>query len=434
MRLASLIVPSLAVASLAAACTKSNPDYCGSDPCPIDGPPSIDGMTGCTANPSICTGEISTCLNDECVDCGTAAGMESADCAVAAMPVCGADHACRACAADSECTSGVCEGGSCIAAAEVAYVSTTGTATTGCDLGAPCSTMAQALAAIGSARHYINVAPGTYSASGATTINATVTIRADGVTFERSTNDQILEVTGGDVTIIGATVHGAVGGGNADGIKCSNGAGLTLHRVTVDDNGDRGVEATDCQLTITRSAITNNGKGGVRLVDGRAVVTNSFVLSNGDNNTTTGGGLSLAPSVAGSRVEFTTMRRNTAMTGAAGAMACSGMPTIARNNLIYGSTNTDVEVSGTSCTHSYSVIGPMNAPTGTEVRMLTLTEVGFVDAAVNTVAAAHITGASLAKASADPASAAADLTGDYDGDARPSPAGGRADIGADEIP
>ncbi|MBL8627494.1 MAG: right-handed parallel beta-helix repeat-containing protein [Myxococcales bacterium] len=434
MRLASLTLPFFAVVALAAACTKTNPDFCGSDPCPIDGPPSIDGMTGCTANPGICTGEVSTCLNDECVDCGTAANQESADCSVAGMPVCGADHACRACAADSECTSGVCEAGTCIAAAEVAYVSTTGTATTGCDLGAPCSTMAQALAAIGSTRHYINVAPGTYSVSGATTINATVTIRADGVTFERSTNDQILDVTGGNVTIIGATVHNAVGGGNADGIKCSNGAGLTLRKVIVDNNDDRGIEATDCQLTITRSAITNNGKGGVRLVDGRAVITNSFVLSNGDNNATTGGGLSLTPSQNGSRVEFTTMRRNTAMTGSAGAMACAGSPITARNNLIFGSNNTDVEVSGASCTHSYSIIGPMNAPTGTEVRMLTLTEVGFVDPAVNSVAAAHITAASLAKASADPASAAADLAGDYDGDPRPDPTGGRADIGADEIP
>ena len=51
MRLASLTLPFLAVAALAAACTKTNPDFCGSDPCPPDAPPAIDGMTGCTANP-----------------------------------------------------------------------------------------------------------------------------------------------------------------------------------------------------------------------------------------------------------------------------------------------------------------------------------------------------------------------------------------------
>ena len=117
MRLASLTLPFLAVAALAAACTKTNPDFCGSDPCPPDAPPAIDGMTGCTANPGICTGEASTCLNDECVDCGTAANQESADCTATGLPVCGADHACRACAADSECTSGVCESGTCNAAA-----------------------------------------------------------------------------------------------------------------------------------------------------------------------------------------------------------------------------------------------------------------------------------------------------------------------------
>lgn len=434
MRLASLIVPCLAVAALAAACTKTNPDFCGSDPCPLDGPPSIDGMTGCTANPGLCTDPAGTCVNDECVDCGTANNHESPDCDVIGMPVCGADNACRPCTADSECDSGVCEGGTCIAAAEVAYVSTTGTATTGCDLGAPCSTMAQALAAIGSTRHYINVAPGTYRPNTATTINATVTIRADGVTFERSTNDEILNITGGDVTIIGATVHNAVGGGNADGIKCSNGAGLTLRRVIVDNNDDRGVDASDCQLTIDRGVVSNNPKGGVRLEAGRFVMTNSFVFNNGDN-TTAVGGLLLAPTQAGSRVEFTTLRKNTAQVGSPGAISCSGMQILARNNIVYGSVNTDVEVFGAACVHSFSVIGPMNTPSGAEVRTLPLADIGFVDPNGTSGAAAyHITAASMVRGTAEAGSATGDTAVDFDGDARPNPAGGRADLGADEIP
>lgn len=433
MRLASLIVPCLAAAALATACTKSNPDYCGSDPCPPDAPPAIDGMTGCTANPGLCTAPADTCLNDECVDCGTAADMESADCDVAGAPVCGADHACRACAADSECTSGVCEAGTCIAAAEVAYVSTTGTATTGCNLGAPCSTMNQALAAIGTTRHYINVAPGTYAPGGATTINATVTIRAEGVTFERSGNDQILDITGGDVTIIGATVHNALGGGNADGIKCSGGASLTLRKVIVDNNADRGVEAPDCVLTVARAVISNNRKGGIRLDAGKVVVSNAYIFNNGDN-TTAVGGLLLAPSVAGSRVEFSTLRKNTAQTGNPGAMSCSGMQITARNNIVFGSSNTDVEVFGAACVHTYSVIGPMNTPTGTEVRTLPLADIGFVDANGITAASYHITATSMVRGTAEAGSAMGDTGVDYDGDARPNPAGGRADIGADEIP
>ena len=433
MRLASLTLPFFAVVALAAACTKTNPDFCGSDPCPPDAPPAIDGMTGCTANPGLCTGEASTCLNDECVDCGTTANQESADCTVPDRPVCGADHACRACAADGECASGVCESGTCIAAADVAYVSTTGTATTGCDLGAPCSTLAQAVAALG-ARHYIDVAPGTYTAAGATEIDVTVTIRADGVIFERSGNDQILDVTAGDVTIIGATVRNAAGGGNADGIKCSNGAGLTLHRVTVDNNADRGVDATDCVLTVQRGILSNNRKGGVRLDAGRVVITNSFIFNNGDN-TTAVGGLLLAPTQSGNRVEFSTLRKNTAQTGNPGAMSCSGMQIISRNNIVFGSVNTDVEVFGAACVHTFSVIGPMNTPTGAEVRTLPLADIGFVDAnGTNGAAAYHITAASMVRGTAEAGSATSDTAVDFDGDARPNPAGGRADLGADEIP
>jgi hypothetical protein len=432
MRLASLTLPFLAVAALAAACTKTNPDVCGSDPCPPDAPPAIDGMTGCTANPGICTGEASTCLNDECVDCGTAANQESADCTATGLPVCGADHACRACAADSECTSGVCESGTCIAAADVAYVSTTGTATTGCDLGAPCSTMAQALAAIGTTRRFINVAPGTYSVSGATTINATVTIRADGVTFERSTNDQILDVTGGNVTIIGATVRGARGGGNADGIKCSNTASLRLARITIDDNDDRGVDASDCLLTMTRVLITSNRKGGVRLEAGRIDVTNAIVVGNGGLMESIGG-LDLNPTMPNSRIEFSTIRKNIAMPGRPGALDCSGTMIRAGNNIIYGSVNTDVEVLG-SCEHRQSIVGPMNTPTGTGVQTLPIADVGFFDQNGATAAALHITSTSMARGYAEAGSTTGDTAVDFDGDPRPSPAGGRADVGADEVP
>ncbi len=430
MRLASLTLPFLAVAALAAACTKTNPDYCGSDPCPIDGPPSIDGMTGCTANPGICTGEASTCLNDECVDCGTAANQESADCTATGLPVCGADHACRACAADSECTSGVCESGTCIAAADVAYVSTTGTATTGCDLGAPCSTMAQALAAIGTMRHFINVAPGTYSVSGATTINATVIIRADGVTFERSTADQILDVTGGNVTIIGATVHNAMGAGNADGIKCNN-ATLRLVEVTVDNNADRGIDAPDCQLTLTRSLVSNNRKSGVRLEAGRVDITNTIVVGNGGLNEQIGG-LDLNPTMANSRIEFSTIRKNIAMPGRPGALDCSGTMIRAGNNIIYGSVNTDIEVIG-SCEHRQSIIGPMNTPAGTGVQTLPLADLAFFDQNGATAAALHLTSTSMARGYAEAGSTTGDTAVDYDGESRPNPAG-NADVGADEIP
>lgn len=430
MRLASLTA--FVALAAAAACTKDNPDYCGSNPCPIDAPLPIDGASGCTANPGICTADQS-CLDDQCVDCVTNNNHQQADCTRPAAPVCAADHSCRACAADSECDSNWCEAGTCIASSDVIYVATNGTASSGCNQGAACSTMAQGIAELTASRKYISVAPGTYSSSAAITINGTAVIRAEGVTLERSNNNQILEVQGGDVTVIGATVHNAAGMGEADGIKCLNGARLTLRHVIVDNNADRGIEAPDCDLIIARAIISNNRKGGVRLEAGRITAANMFVFFNGDNAGSVGG-MTVAPTLAGSRIEFSTFRKNNAQTGSIGALQCAGQQITARNNIIYGSANTDVEVSGAACIHSYSVIGPMNTPTGTEVRSLPIADIGFVNANGTTAADYHITGTSMVRGTAAENSTMGDTAVDYDGDARPAPAGGRADLGADEVP
>ena len=427
MRLTSFVL----VAVLAAACSKLSSDYCGSDPCPIDAPMPIDATSGCNESPDLCTAT-EECINDECLDCNTTADRESVDCTVAGMPVCRADSTCTPCGADAECNSGVCEAGSCIAATNVVYVATDGTATSGCNVGAPCSTMAQGLSEVGGARQYLNVAPGTYAPTTATTINADVTIRADGVIFERNGNDQILNVTGGNVTIIGAMVRNAAGSANADGIKCENAASLRLVRVVDDNSADRGIEATDCRLTITRSVISNNDKSGVRLEAGSIDITNSFVVGNGGLSEQIGG-LDLAPTMPNGRIEFTTIRKNIAAPGRPGALDCAGMRIRARNNIIYGSVNTDVEVLG-SCDHSTSIIGPANTPVAPEVISLPVADIAFVDVNGTTAAALHIGLASMARGLAEPGTTTGDTSVDYDGHLRPTPTGGRADLGADEVP
>lgn len=390
-----------------------------------------DGRSSCREQPEICVAPNATCVMDECRDCAVANDHEADDCDVAGMQVCGTSNSCRPCRSDDECNSAVCDGGVCLASANVIYVALSGSGTGECTQATPCSTLAQAVQRVSVARAHVVMEHGAYVATGATTIDARVTIHANEVVLERSTNGSILDILGGDVTFLGGTFRNATGTGSADGITCANGAALRLDSVTVDGNADRGIEVRDCTLQLTRVVISNNREGGLRLIDGSAVISNAFVLSNGNSNTLNAGGIYLVPSVGGSRIEFSTFRRNAATATAAGALGCAGWAADARNNLIFGSVNTPIEVQGTSCTHSYSIVGPLNAPPGIEIRSPTLAEVAFIDPNGNSAAASHLATTSVARAAADPASA---TSIDFDGDTRPNPAGSRADIGADEIP
>ncbi len=435
MRLASLTLPCLAVAALAAACTKSNPDFCGSDPCPPDAPPAIDGMTGCTANPGICTGEASTCLNDECVDCGTAANLESADCTVAASPVCGADHACRPCAADAECTSGVCEGGTCIAAADIVYVEQGATDNAQCSQAMPCASPSHGMTLIGgSRRHMIIAASASAYQVDPLTISTDVTIRGTGAILERNAGNQVVDITAGTVSITGLKVRLSAGGGGADGIKCAA-ATLRLRQVTLEDNDDRGLDTNNCIVDVTQSVFSGNKVSGIRIVDGRASIRNSFFFNNG-SNTAAAGGLSLNPNTTPNLIEFNTIVKNKAANNAnsAGGIVCAtgSAAIIARNNLVYESVMAS-EVLGSSCTHSYSVIGSANPPAGTMVRSMTRAEVGLANLDGTTLADYRLTGSSMLRGAADPAPSPAADGVDYDGQPRPNPTGMPADIGADEI-
>lgn len=368
---------------------------------------------------------------DECRDCAVADEHEADDCDVMGLPVCGSGNTCRPCRGDDECNSGVCDAGTCVQPVNVIYVAHAGSATGDCTQGAPCATLSLALQRVSVARNHVVMEPGTYSAATATTIDANVTIHARDVALERSSNDQILDVVGGNVVIQGATIRNATGTSNADGVKCANGASLRLEQVVVDGNADRGIEVRDCTLALARVVISNNRAGGLRLIDGSAVISNAFVLNNGNNNTLDAAGIYLVPSVGGSRIEFSTFRRNAAATNAAGALGCAGWSADARNNLIFGSVNTPIEVQGASCTHSYSIVGPLNPPAGIEIRSPSLAELAFIDPNGNSAAASHLTSASVAREAADPASTESI---DYDGDKRPNPAGSRADIGADDVP
>src|SRR5207248_1203718 len=103
------------------------------------------------------------CASDgACVAC-----LSNADCADSAAPTCDAvTRACRACAADTDCDSGVCDlgEGACIGASDIYYVDDDA----GCGAGdgsaaAPLCSVAEALGVFAFApRNYVRVLPGTY--------------------------------------------------------------------------------------------------------------------------------------------------------------------------------------------------------------------------------------------------------------------------------
>ncbi len=417
----------LGLAALFGGCQKGNPGFCG-DSCPVDADVT-DAVAGCLDNPELCTASES-CVADVCVDCPVGNDHQSAECTDPAAPVCAPSLACRACAADSECDSSFCDGGLCIATDQVIYLAAGGTDTTTCSQAAPCGSPLVALSKVTVARKYMRVAPSgvayTLEPDAPFTVNKDLVIHATGAILERPGGNQVVDVTQGTVVITGLTVRGAAGGANADGIKC-NSASLTLRSAAVLDSDDRGIEAGNCVLDVSRSVIAGNRMGGVRLVDGSFSITNTFIYGNGTN-----GGLSLNPNATPNRLEFNTIVKNSA--NMVGGVNCLGTSSItARNNLIHGNTGT-AETGGTSCTHSYSVIGIATPPAGTMVRSMTPAEVALVNGNGATVADFHIAAASLLRGAAEPGSATGPTAVDYDGEARPNPAGGAADIGADEIP
>lgn len=437
--LASSRLASLALVALAAAgaCNEHNPNYCEAGTLCTDA--SIDSIEGCNANPNICTGTDTTCLNNFCVDCAPGDEQESvAQCDVAGAPVCGTDNRCRACAEDSECASDFCNDGTCIPTADVIYIKRNeldiGTCTQADECGSPIFGMALVTAT----RKYMHVEANAdpYVLPAALIITQPVVIHAMGAIFERPSGNQIIDVTGGSSTIVGVTVRDAAGGGGADGIRCVD-ATLTLRSVTATGSDDRGIDAANCVLDINRSELSDNTEGGLRVIDGRFSLTNSYVFGNGDN-ASAAGGLSLNPNATPNVLELNTIVKNTGSTsnGSAGGVVCSGTSLItARNNVIYGSLTTNVEVEGTNCPHTHSVIGPMNTPIGTMVRTLTVIELAFVNFATgDDVGDFHIGAASLLRNSAAPASTAGNTAVDFDGEARPNPSPMNADIGADEIP
>lgn len=367
----------------------------------------------------------------QCVECRKA--TQADDCTVAAKPTCGSDGRCRACLTHDDCDSLVCNAdGTCAPEASVAYVDNANGSCTGTHSGVKRDPYCQLQAAIdngtkgivrilGSSASYTRVSIG----SGSFTV---IGPGPKGVTpSAKITND----TNGPAVTVMGSSTQVTLDGVeivasalNQNGIACLNGSvgpTLTVRKSVVSNISGVGISSTNCKVTIERNQISVNRDGGLVMTGSQYAVSNNFIFGNG----TAGPGVSIGSGCSelsgGPGFRGNTVAKNTTLAGAAGVQ-CSGAADL-RDSIIWSNTGPGGNTSGGSTCNLVNVVtAPAMDP-------------NFVDALNPTTFDFHLNGKTAANlACCIDKVATSPLTVDYDGRARPQPAGGMVDIGAHEVP
>jgi len=335
-----------------------------------------------------------------------------------------------------------------VADTDIIFVAVNGSDAGTCTRTAPCRSIQRGINVAG-ARRWMTVGAGDYDTF--TISNATLTIlAAQGANVTRSTVGPVVDISGAaNVTIERLRIHDGLGAAG-DGIRCSesgaDGPVLTLREVTIDRNTGVGVKATGCTLSVDRSTIATNTAGGITATNGALTVDRSTIATNTaggitvdsgtasitNNMITVNGGLS--PTVGGVKLDsvsaltfqFNTVAGNGTQAGFAAGVQCSATnPVTLSNNIIHGDQATQVTTPAPNCAFAYNlsnqVLGGSNVSTTATAAAL------FVDPLPGNY---HSKPTSPAVGAADPA---ATMAVDFDGDARPAPAGSQRDIGADEV-
>ena len=465
----------LLVALALAACGASNPNFCegagcddldatpdsapqactgsGADPaCPPENPICVDRVCGggCTADTD-CAGRTDghgVCLvpTGDCVACDesdaqAAPGSAEDECPTPAMAVCDAQtHTCRACEAHSECASGVCDAGTCVAAANVVYMKADGADAGECDTpGSGCLTMHYAKGRLTSTRKYILMAGGgaTYDTRNDNNnvdfngVGDSAHIIGYGATLNRvgvGATGSVLEVRGGAVvTIEGLTISAATGA-TGTGIIC-NSSELELRKATVQGNANLGIDASACTLRVLQSTIATNQGGGIQFGGGRFTIINNFIVANGGAMSAFGGVL-LTSVLTTNAFEFNTVAANNSNSDLSpDGVTCNNAGLVARNNIITGArTKPRVNV-GTTCSFTYTLVAPDGTLNG--AGNMVVPDVGQFLFTSNSDF--HIQAGSVAAGKAQSSNLAGETAVDADGDPR-AVNGATVDVGADEIP
>lgn len=446
LHLAGLLA--LALAPLAA-CTKDNPNHCADGDtrpeCTVDARP-IDAAEGCTEMPSLCTADES-CVDDVCVDCNTTADRQSADCDDPAAPVCGANRDCRACAADTECDSELCDHGACAPDGQVLFVKHDGDDSGGndcLDSATPCKTLTHALtlvptgAATADNLRYIKMLTrGDYVEPNVVTISDKLVViigaplagsGSDRSVIDRMGNGPSLVInTGANVRLEQLAVNNGTNNLMADGITCS-GATLVADGILVDNNNGTGIVGDACELTLRNSTVMRNDEGGIAVAGGgRAVVVNNIIVDNGGGMSDFGG-LRIGAGVESSSViQANTVVANNSV-GSDG-ITCVLPAITVLDTIIFGDA-AKPRVSGT-CVFDHTLYGPDDPGALLGTARGNMLVPAIADFKFQAAGDYHIKADSVAKGKGTVTGLAPEAAKDMDGQVRPQ---GAPDVGADEIP
>jgi hypothetical protein len=148
--------------------------------------------------------------------------------------------------------------------------------------------------------------------------------------------------SGTELTLQGLEIYNADG----DGVSCIGGAPvatLVVLESTIRNNKDQGIEGYKCNVTLRRNKIQDNPKGGVLLASGNYTVVNNLVTDNGQTSTSVDGGLTLNPSSAsGNLFLHNTVAYNGGSHIALGSAVKCGANIDLHNSVLYFSGSTSI--------------------------------------------------------------------------------------------
>jgi hypothetical protein len=474
-----MMLPKLCLISLVVllACGSVDPPAAtctSNDVCPASAPFCVSGacVAACSGDATCTDPGLPICAaSGACVAC-----VEDEDCP-AGSPVCTAENTCVGCSGDAECPDGVCveATGACVAEADVAYVAENGADAGDCPRATPCGSIGYALDQLGT-RKVVHVLGASLFA------NATVTVKL-GTGLVIDGEDTMLGTGPGVVLSVQeaaqATVEGfrfsiiesPPGSAVTPTVVASGGAKLVLHDVRMDGSGGTAVLAdSDAELTVQHSSIGNSvssdtnantlscnsatlivqdnvlettivGDGSVGC---KTTVRRNRFESSRDGSVHQQGGLlimennlivhremfndsiSVSQLQPGSTIRFNTVANKTALPSDGAALSCDGSATVTSNIFAYDSGH---PITGQGCEVRYSVFDDaVLSAAGTGNQTVAITSI-FVDRVNDDY---HLKSGSAAIGGAEPG--LSQVSDDFEGHARPLPAGTAADCGAFEAP
>jgi hypothetical protein len=235
---------------------------CGKVHATVDssGPGSEAGGGACTTNDQ-CSAPTPICdPGNGCVEC-----LQNDQCS-AATPTCDTGtHTCRACGADADCDSNVCDlqSGMCVAEANVLYVSPSGADTANCTKATPCSIVtANALA--DQTRNNVKLAAGSYSVHLVMT-NKTLVFYGVGATINGQGTNPVFEAqNSAHLRVVGVSLSAATG---QTVIRCEGTTNsVDLFRTTVDNNSSLLLANPCTAMTVTESTLRNTSATAFQIV------------------------------------------------------------------------------------------------------------------------------------------------------------------------